>query len=156
MLQTMLAERFTLAYQPRDARIQGDRAERLEERQEAPASPGPSQLSKTSEPRQGDPACNGCTRVAIPRPGATRVFLELYATGIRNHISSVVAGRKGCGDLGIDDLADRSSFLIRSHVEFILVFTSALARNDHPLLAKSDLALPGVGGPFLLRGRSHC
>jgi uncharacterized protein (TIGR03437 family) len=38
---------------------------------------------------------NGCTPVAISRPAATRVFLELYATGIRNHVSSVVVALNG-------------------------------------------------------------
>ena len=32
---------------------------------------------------------NGCSAVPIPRPAGSRVFLELYATGIRNHVSPV-------------------------------------------------------------------
>jgi len=33
---------------------------------------------------------NGCSAVPIPRPAGSRVFLELYATGIRNHVSPVI------------------------------------------------------------------
>ncbi len=31
-----------------------------------------------------------CSAVPIPRPAGSRVFLELFATGIRNHVSPVV------------------------------------------------------------------
>jgi|HubBroStandDraft_6_1064221.scaffolds.fasta_scaffold396435_2 uncharacterized protein (TIGR03437 family) len=32
---------------------------------------------------------DGCSAVPIPRPAGSRVFLELYGTGIRNHVSPV-------------------------------------------------------------------
>jgi uncharacterized protein (TIGR03437 family) len=32
---------------------------------------------------------NGCTPVPIPIPAGSQVCLELFATGIRNHVSSV-------------------------------------------------------------------
>jgi uncharacterized protein (TIGR03437 family) len=32
---------------------------------------------------------NGCAAVPIPRPAGSRVFLELFGTGIRNHVSPV-------------------------------------------------------------------
>ena len=38
---------------------------------------------------------NGCTSVPIPRPVGTRVFLELYGTGIRNQISPAVVSVAG-------------------------------------------------------------
>lgn len=38
---------------------------------------------------------SGCVPVAIPRPAGSRVFLELFATGIRNHVSSVVLALNG-------------------------------------------------------------
>ena len=34
---------------------------------------------------------NGCASVPIPRPAGSRVFLELFATGIRNHVAPVEA-----------------------------------------------------------------
>jgi uncharacterized protein (TIGR03437 family) len=45
-----------------------------------------------------------CNAVPIPRPAGSRVFLELYATGIRNHVSPVVvslsSGPEGPGTPG--------------------------------------------------------
>lgn len=38
---------------------------------------------------------NSCSAVPIPRPAGSRVFLELFATGIRNHISPVVVALAG-------------------------------------------------------------
>jgi uncharacterized protein (TIGR03437 family) len=38
---------------------------------------------------------NGCTSVPIPRPAGTRVFLELYGTGIRNQVSPAVVSTAG-------------------------------------------------------------
>ena len=38
---------------------------------------------------------NGCSAVPIPRPPGSRVFLELFATGIRNHVSPVVVALGG-------------------------------------------------------------
>ena len=38
---------------------------------------------------------NGCISVPIPRPAGTRVFLELYGTGIRNQVSPAVVSVAG-------------------------------------------------------------
>jgi uncharacterized protein (TIGR03437 family) len=49
---------------------------------------------------------NGCAPVPIPRPAGSRVFLELFATGIRNHVSPVVAalnGGQGGNEMGSQD-----------------------------------------------------
>ena len=50
---------------------------------------------------------NGCTPVPIPRPAGSRVFLELFATGIRNHVSPVVValnGGQGGNEMGSQNL----------------------------------------------------
>lgn len=47
-----------------------------------PQQPVPVVTCKTTQPLQ-------CTPAPIPRPAGSRVFLELFATGIRNHISPV-------------------------------------------------------------------
>lgn len=38
---------------------------------------------------------DGCASVPIPRPTGSRVFLELFATGIRNHVAPVVVSLNG-------------------------------------------------------------
>jgi uncharacterized protein (TIGR03437 family) len=46
---------------------------------------------------------NGCSAIPIPRPAGSRVFLELYATGVRNHVSPVAVllnqGQQGSQNL---------------------------------------------------------
>jgi uncharacterized protein (TIGR03437 family) len=38
---------------------------------------------------------SSCSLIPIPRPGGARVFLELYATGIRNHVSPITVSLMG-------------------------------------------------------------